>query len=178
MKALTLTQPFATLVAIGAKKIETRSWNTNYRGLLAIHAAKNIPTEFRQLWTIEPFAATLKGVLWDSYKTRIEMFGQSIPGTKYREFKERLNLGCVIATCHLIGCIKIPERREGFQIGRLSDPYGVMIGVIPPLEPELSFGDYTPGRYAWILANVHVLPEPIPAKGALGLWSFRPNGID
>lgn len=32
MKALTLTQPWATLVAIGAKCIETRGWSTDYRG--------------------------------------------------------------------------------------------------------------------------------------------------
>src|SRR3954451_22243677 len=41
--ALTLTQPWATLVAIGAKQIETRSWGTSYRGWLAIHAAKGYP---------------------------------------------------------------------------------------------------------------------------------------
>ncbi len=40
MKALTLTQPWASLVAVGAKRIETRSWETNYRGTIAIHAAK------------------------------------------------------------------------------------------------------------------------------------------
>lgn len=40
MKALTLTQPYATLVAIGEKRLETRSWRTSYRGPLAIHAAK------------------------------------------------------------------------------------------------------------------------------------------
>jgi hypothetical protein len=41
MKVLTLYQPWATLVAIGAKKIETRSWKTDYRGPLAIHAGMN-----------------------------------------------------------------------------------------------------------------------------------------
>ena len=40
MKAITLWQPWATLVAVGAKPFETRSWSTHYRGLLAIHAAK------------------------------------------------------------------------------------------------------------------------------------------
>lgn len=40
MKAITIWQPWATLVAIGAKKIETRGWATRYRGPLAIHAAK------------------------------------------------------------------------------------------------------------------------------------------
>lgn len=32
MKALSLTQPWATLMAIGAKRIETRSWGAAYRG--------------------------------------------------------------------------------------------------------------------------------------------------
>jgi hypothetical protein len=39
-KAITLWQPWATLVAIGAKEYETRSWATSHRGVLAIHAAK------------------------------------------------------------------------------------------------------------------------------------------
>jgi hypothetical protein len=43
MKALTLWQPWATLVAIGAKKVETRCWSKKYRGELAIHAAARIP---------------------------------------------------------------------------------------------------------------------------------------
>ena len=45
MKALTLTQPWATLVALGHKQVETRSWRTQYRGPIAIHAAKGFPSE-------------------------------------------------------------------------------------------------------------------------------------
>lgn len=40
MKAISLHQPWATLVAIQAKQYETRSWYTSYRGPLIIHAAK------------------------------------------------------------------------------------------------------------------------------------------
>ncbi len=40
MKALTLWQPWATLAAMGVKEYETRHWPTNYRGQLAIHAAR------------------------------------------------------------------------------------------------------------------------------------------
>lgn len=43
MKALSLTQPWASLVDHGAKKVETRGWNTSHRGLIAIHAAKGFP---------------------------------------------------------------------------------------------------------------------------------------
>lgn len=38
MRGLTLHQPWATLIARGAKHYETRSWSTRYRGPLAIHA--------------------------------------------------------------------------------------------------------------------------------------------
>lgn len=40
MKAISLWQPYATLIALGVKRFETRHWSTNYRGPLAIHAAK------------------------------------------------------------------------------------------------------------------------------------------
>ncbi len=43
MKAITLWEPWATLVAYGYKTYETRSWITHYRGPLLIHAAKRIP---------------------------------------------------------------------------------------------------------------------------------------
>jgi hypothetical protein len=41
MKALTLWQPYASLIAEGFKAIETRGWSTPYRGPLAIHAARH-----------------------------------------------------------------------------------------------------------------------------------------
>lgn len=39
MKALSIKEPFASLVSVGIKKIETRSWKTNYRGEIYIHAS-------------------------------------------------------------------------------------------------------------------------------------------
>lgn len=40
MKALSLLQPWASLVVMGHKRIETRGWSTAYRGPLLIHASK------------------------------------------------------------------------------------------------------------------------------------------
>lgn len=42
MKAITLKQPWASLVAYGIKKYEFRTWKTNYRGKLLIHAGAGI----------------------------------------------------------------------------------------------------------------------------------------
>lgn len=40
MKALSLMEPWAALIAAGVKSIETRSWRTAYRGPLYIHASR------------------------------------------------------------------------------------------------------------------------------------------
>lgn len=42
MKAITISQPFASLIASGEKWIENRTWPTNYRGPIAIHAGKGL----------------------------------------------------------------------------------------------------------------------------------------
>ena len=42
MKAITIKQPWATLIREGLKEYEFRSWNTNYRGELLIHAGQGI----------------------------------------------------------------------------------------------------------------------------------------
>lgn len=40
MKAITISQPYASLIASGEKWIENRTWSTSYRGQIAIHAGK------------------------------------------------------------------------------------------------------------------------------------------
>ena len=42
MKVITIKQPFASLIAAGLKEYEFRTWKTNYRGEILIHAGKGI----------------------------------------------------------------------------------------------------------------------------------------
>lgn len=42
IRALTIKQPWASLIAAGEKRVENRSWTTRYRGPVAIHAGKGI----------------------------------------------------------------------------------------------------------------------------------------
>lgn len=60
MKAISLWQPWATLVAIGAKRFETRSWRPKYRGLLAIHAAKRMDVLLKEYCLQDPFYLELR----------------------------------------------------------------------------------------------------------------------
>ena len=46
MKAISLKQPWASLIAIGKKTIETRTWKTNYRGELLIVSSKTFDKNF------------------------------------------------------------------------------------------------------------------------------------
>lgn len=158
MKALTLYQPWATLVAIGAKKIETRSWGTSYRGPLAIHAGKNkryVDMKGKDyICDVEPFYRVLeslareKGHLWE--------FGN-------------LPLGKVIATCDLVSVKQI----DGYDW--VSGQVGWTKGqqLFEASEQERFFGDHRVGRYMWFLANIKMLAEPIQAEGAQRLWDWN-----
>lgn len=46
MKVITLKQPWASLVANGYKIYEFRSWKTNYRGEILIHAGCGVDKEW------------------------------------------------------------------------------------------------------------------------------------
>jgi hypothetical protein len=62
MKALTLTQPWATLMATREKTIETRSWWTGFRGEMVIHAAKGFPKWAKETCDEYPFKEALRGL--------------------------------------------------------------------------------------------------------------------
>jgi activating signal cointegrator 1 len=150
---LSLLQPWATLIAIGAKRIETRSWSTLYRGPLAIHASKK-PTGQRR-WPCEELFNDLAEQRCD--------FGRLFGGPNTFDV---LPFGCILAVCSLVDC-----RYTG-------DYYPLHEGA--PWVKELyrtdshetDLGDFGPNRYGWFLEDVRRLPQPVPAKGALGLWQF------
>ncbi len=54
MKALSISQPWSSLILSGEKSIETRSWSTNFRGKFFIHAPKRIDLPACARFNIEP----------------------------------------------------------------------------------------------------------------------------
>lgn len=86
MKAITIKQPWASLIAINKKHYETRSWNTKYRGPILIHAGKKIEKEYLKDYLF-------KNPLSESGIKNIE----DIP------------VGAIIAKAILKDCIKVVE---------------------------------------------------------------------
>lgn len=155
LKAITLTQPYATLVALGSKRIETRSWSTSYRGPLAIHAGAGLGPVGGKAGLYDLAFSDPDGFFYQALK-RANVF-----------CIDDLPRGAIVATCELVDC-----RLIGVSYGI---PALIHEEDVPSIvgATEQAFGDYSPGRYAWLLADVKALAEPIPARGALGLWNWE-----
>jgi len=59
LTAITLHQPWASLIAAGKKHYETRDWSTDYRGMIAIHAAKKLHEDESLISLLEISAAEI-----------------------------------------------------------------------------------------------------------------------
>lgn len=109
MKALTLWQPWASLVACGAKRFETRRWSTDYRGPLAIHAAAR-PVE---MWRM--------GAAW------LALVGQTLnPKASWVEARNELRhlpYGKIVATC-ILDAVASTDLIEIPALGTLEREFG------------------------------------------------------
>jgi hypothetical protein len=147
---LSLTQPWAQLVSVEAKRIETRSWRTPFRGWLAIHAAKGFPWDAKRLSRQEPFRSAL--------------------ASHYFRVPADFPLGAIVAVARLIDCIPTDEVRPHLRAEENGYGRDQTIGYYLVPRREYAFGDYSVGRWAWLLADVRKVDPPIPCRGALGLW--------
>lgn len=154
MKIITLHQPYASLIALGLKRYETRSWATNYRGRLAIHAAK------------QPFASEYGNALIQEYDRawldalRLAHDAGILDDRSRLPFAHQLPLGAIVAVVDLVNCEKMLPSNMQTQS-----------------KLELAVGDWQFYRYAWKLDNIMALPEPIPYKGGQGMRFLEDEAI-
>ncbi len=142
MKLISTWEPWATLMAIGAKKVETRSWDTSYRGWLAIQASKGglSKRELRETLMQPEFLNALEQ----------EHLMKTIA-----DCMEAFPFGKIVAVVRLHTCWPTHTFKQYYPA--LATPQ------------ELAFGDYTPGRFAWVTDHLIRLPVPIPFKAKQGL---------
>ncbi|WP_099067887.1 ASCH domain-containing protein [Nostoc linckia] len=141
MKAISLWQPYASLIPFGLKRYETRSWGTNYRGPLLICSAKKQSREQEQIYD---------EIL---YKYQDQYPGLIIDGEWCREWDD-LPRGYAIAIVTLTDCVQMTEEFIAQQS-----------------QIEIDCGDWQVGRWAWKLENIRKIKEPFPVKGRQGFFS-------
>lgn len=155
MKAISLWQPWASLMAWQEKENETRGWNTNYRGPLAIHATATWKKEATEVIA----GPALRGEGLGEYETFMKVIRKHpevFPEGGFIPKDFSFPLGAVLGVCELTDCIPVDE-----YLGNHSVKY-----------QELAFGDYSPGRYVWTTKWIETFEKPIPAKGAQGFWNW------
>jgi len=156
MRALTIKQPWAGCIAHLGKDVENRTWRCppEFIGAeIAIHAGKEvdyglIPAPPGDNWA-DLFATRAEWDAWRYWHL----------GRKPRDvanWPPKLALGAVVALATIAGC-HVRDPGEGCGNGRYA--YGAICS--PWAYPE---------QFHWVLANVRPLSEPVPCRGALGLW--------
>jgi activating signal cointegrator 1 len=144
IKAISLWEPWASLIRAGSKKYETRHWQTYYRGPLLICAAKGR----REL---------LKEVLYDpTFQAGLtpSIIGPSVGKTILFVTPDMLYHGQAVAIVDLVDCIPTATMTTE-QIGT-----------------DAPFGNFQPGRFAWKLENLRAI-EPFAVKGRQGLFNVE-----
>lgn len=158
MKAISFWQPWGSLVVLGAKKIETRSWPTKYRGPLLIHAAKRKDVEeliwlfshWQFMWALQPLGLTM--------------------GAGFSRNIEKMPFGALLGTVTLTDC----RPTESFTVGELDG----LRGEPGKQYSERAFGNFAPGRFGWVFDTPHMFPEPIPYKGHQGFFDVDLGGLE
>ena len=152
MRALTLWQPWASLVAAGVKTVETRSWRPP-KGLvgqrIAIHAAsRKITSHDRR------FNEAVSEVLG---LADVRFSAETV-------LRSELPRGAVLCTARL---------REAWQVAEVSDD---LVRVATSADGQScvvdAWGDFSPGRWLWFLEDLDTFSTPFTARGKQGMWEW------
>ena len=127
MKALSLWQPWAGMVAAGLKPVDTRTWPTSYRGELAIHATVKVDQK------------------WREHARRIDDLS-GIP-------EHLLATKAIVAVADLYRVALIRRERDYWYATRCE----------------------CHRKFAWSLASIRALPNPVPCPGARRIWNVPPD---
>lgn len=161
MKVITLHQPWASLIAIGEKPFETRSWAPPASLIgrpIAIHAAaRKVRAEGITRPIFEAFAPHLPGQM---LMTQILTLLEGLP------------LGAVVCTAILAAAYQCGDEISPGQVEVVKAISRGDDFVTLTIDP---FGDFSPGRWAWHLEDIRPFPKPIPAKGHQGFWNWTPT---
>lgn len=168
MKAITLTQPWASLMVAkrtpqathAVKWIETRSWQLRKTPLplrVAIHAAQSIDAQTRRYITKPDLPRPSK--FKQPYAQALSLGGLSFVNPWLPGAQERHG---AIPRGAIVGCATLWK----IEASELAD---AKIAELDPLCYAL--GLFTPGRFAWYFERPYQLATPIPCRGALSLWT-------
>ena len=179
MKAISLWQPWASLIACGAKPFETRHWAPPRELIgqpIGIHAAKKIDKGAAE------FAEELMYGQHDpggfDLADNLDMSMANTPDELMGFFgTANMPIGCVVCIVRLDAAFQLGERAEGTERPAATVMRRITSRHLPArfTVPYDDFGDYTPGRWAWLLRDAKPLNPPVAMTGHQGFFDL-PQG--
>lgn len=164
MRCISLWQPWSSLIARGAKKLETRGWTTSYLGDLAIHAGKVLD---RQMACDDRVLAAMG---WSSSHQITYPAGAVLCVVEIYD---------VVPTSEVLQLTNAQEEFARCRLGDglIGDPCGVIESSPKTVinEDEYHLGDYSPGRFVWLTRNLRPLKEPVRTRGYQKIWTLDPQ---
>ena len=170
MKGLTLHEPMASLIACGVKTIETRSWRGSQRYIgerIFIHAAKRKPTQ--------DGLALLAGVdpLPEGYK-RDAASDAIVPDTKVR-----IPLGKILAVATLSDFAQVEETNHIHQATGQPMVRAASSALMESVYfVSDKYGDFSVGRWLWVLTDVTLVKPSLIARGFQGFWECTLDSLE
>lgn len=181
MKAISLWQPWASLIACGAKPYETRSWAPP-RDLIgqtiAIHAAKKIDKGAAQF--AEELMYGQHAVGGFDLADKLEASMGDVPDELQGCFGQALMpIGCIVATARLDAALQLGPRAEGTAFPAATTTRGLTSREMPSCFTVRydDFGDYAVGRWAWLLRDVKAIRPPAKVIGRQGFFDLPPGWL-
>lgn len=179
MKAISLWQPWASLIACGEKPFETRHWAPPRELIgqrIAIHAAKKVDAGAKSF--AEDLMYGQHGEDGFALADKLTATMKGIPDALMGSFGMALMpVGCIVCTATLDAAFQLGEKAEGTARPAAS----VARRMVSRQMPECftvrydDFGDYAPGRWAWLLRDVKVIT---PTEGTIGRQGFFDVPLD
>lgn len=168
MKALTVWQPWASLIAIGAKPYEFRGWKAPKSVIgqrIAIHAGARPmkPAEVRALiWALKEREGTTNPCLVKDIA--MPALTRILEGLKQEQDKANLFEGeqpFYLPRSHIVCTAIVGEPKPGDEC---ASAFGWNAGNDSDREGTFNWG--------WPMLDIKVAEPPIPATGKQGLWDF------
>jgi ASCH domain len=156
MKALSLWEPYGSLIALEAKRFETRSWPTTYRGDLLICTSK------------KGFSNRNLDRLLQNPQFQ-EALSPLRPHFPAQITRDDLTFGRALCIARLEECLRIVSTSEITM-----DP-SFRICDVP--KEERYFGYFIVDRFAFRLTNIRRFKEPWPVTGRQRLFDVPDEEI-
>lgn len=148
-RALSIAQPLAGLVVKGIKPIENRSWKTNYRGMIAIHASgKFLPCVVRDL----------------------EKRGVPLSVSSPTDAKENWPTQAILGVVEIADCVYFAGPEDEQTVIDAAKKAGILPSRPTKKQVNAVLFWLNVDCFAWLLKSPIAFKQPIPAGGKLNLW--------